>query len=264
MAFELTSVGGVKFFRSSYITCPHGFSTRIGGVSEHSHTSSLNLAFGRGDDDNVVLENLKLFSNAVGVNPKSIVSRTQIHSNIVEYVDTSNVGEGYFKDSTTACDGYITNKSNVTLGIKTADCVPILFYDDTANIIGAVHAGWRGTAAMIAAVCVKKMTNIGAVPKNIKVAIGAAINFCCYEVNDDFYDSVANSAGKKYADKFIKFSNGKLHADIVGFNKQILREVGVENIDISQHCTCHEPELFYSHRYSKGNRGTMLSIISLP
>lgn len=262
MSFELCCVNGVKFFRSSIIDCTHGFSTRIGGISSLPHTSSMNLAFGRGDDDETVLENLKIFSNAVGVDHTSVVSRPQIHSSIVECVDRSNAGEGYYKEAT-SCDGYVTAHKGVTLGIKTADCVPILFHDSCANVIGAVHAGWRGTAAKIAAECVKKMCLLGAEPKNIRAAVGAAIKFCCYEVGEDFYESVRDIAGNIYAEKFIRLKDGHLHADIVNFNAEILRESGVELIDISSHCTCHEPELFYSHRYSKGMRGTMLSVIAL-
>lgn len=262
MPFELID-SGVKFFRSTEIKCPHGFSTRVGGVSSLSHTASLNLAFGRGDDDKTVLENLELFALAVGVDPHSVVSRSQIHSDIVEYVDKSNTGEGYYKPSEISCDGYFTDCPGVTLGIKTADCVPILFYDPTKKVIGAVHAGWRGTAAGIARVCVDKLRSLGSKPENIRAAIGAAIHFCCYEVGEDFYDSVEKLAGKRRAEEFIREKDGRLHADIVGLNEDILRESGVSTIDISPHCTCHEPLLFYSHRASKGLRGTMLSVIAL-
>lgn len=267
MPFELMD-SGVKFFRSTEIKCPHGFSTRVGGVSSLSHTASLNLAFGRGDDDRTVLKNLGLFAAAVGVDPHSVVSRSQIHSNIVEYVDKSNTGEGYYRPSEISCDGYFTDCPGVTLGIKTADCVPILFYDPAAKVVGAVHAGWRGTAAGIAAVCVEKMRSLGARPENIRAAIGAAIRFCCYEVGEDFRNSVESLAGKDLAERFIRERDGRLHADIVGMNTELLRESGVTKIDVSEYCTCCEPELFFSHRAatraSGGLRGTMLAVIALP
>ena len=261
MAFELIG-DRVKFFRSTIISCPHGFSTRIGGVSRLPHTAELNLAFGRGDDDATVIKNLELFSDAVGVDPHSVVSRHQVHSSKVEYVDQSNAGEGYYIPTELECDGYFTDSPGVTLGIKTADCVPILFHDPIKNVIGAVHAGWRGTAAGIAGICVERMRSLGSEPKDIRAAIGAAINFCCYEVGEDFYDSVS-ALDRARAERFIREKDGRLHADIVGMNADILKAAGVEIIDISPHCTCHEPELFYSHRASKGVRGTMLSIIAL-
>ena len=261
MAFELIG-DKVKFFRSTLIGCPHGFSTRLGGVSVLPHTAALNLAFGRGDEQETVIENLGLFAKAVGVDPRSVVSRNQVHSAKVEYVDRSNAGEGYYIPTELECDGYFTDTPGVTLGVKTADCVPILFHDPVKNIAGAVHAGWRGTAAGIARVCVERMRSLGSEPKNIRAAIGAAINFCCYEVGEDFYESV-KALDPVRADRFIREKDGRLHADIVGMNADILRAAGVTEIDVSPHCTCHEPELFYSHRASKGLRGTMLSVIAL-
>lgn len=263
MAFILTERSGVKFFRSDVIGCRHGFSTRIGGVSRLAHTASLNLAFGRGDEEEIVIANLRRFSDAVGIKPESVVSRRQIHSADVVYVDESDRGEGYFREDGESCDGYVTDRPDVALGIKTADCVPILFEDPVAGVIGAVHAGWRGTAARIAANCVERMAFLGSKPENIRAAIGAAICFDCYEVGEDFYDSVSSMLGKAMAERFIREKRGRLHADIIGMNEAILRESGVGVIDISAHCTCHEPELFYSHRASGGLRGTMLSVISL-
>jgi len=266
MAFTwITAPNGVKFLRSDKLTCCHGFASRIGGVSREAHTSSLNLAFGRGDDDETVLQNLGRFADALGISPESIISRPQIHSSIVIPVDRSMRGEGYFKKTDAGCDGYVTDCPQIALGIKTADCVPILMEDPDAHVIGAVHAGWRGTAAGIAAECVKKMCRLGASAKNIRAAIGPAIHFCCYEVGEDFLESVRGMVGSDTANRFIRMQYGRLHADIVDLNRQILSESGVlhEQIDTSDFCTCCHPELFYSHRYTGGKRGTMLSVISL-
>lgn len=266
MAFTLiTAENGVKYFTSSIIPVPHGFATRVGGVSRAAHTSSLNLAFGRGDDRETVLENLRLFTNAVGIEPESVISHTQIHSSRVIYADETIRGEGYFVPTDDGCDGYVTDRAGVALGVKTADCVPILFCDNTAHIIGAVHAGWRGTAAGIAAECVSKMCALGADTSRICAAIGAAIHFCCYEVGEDFLESVASLAGADIAHEFIRKKDGRLHADIVGMNRRILTDAGLRecNIDVCEHCTCCEPMLFHSHRASHGIRGTMLSVISL-
>lgn len=266
MAFSIfTAENGVKYLKSDILPAVHGFSTRIGGVSREAHTSSLNLAFGRGDDDATVLENLGIFSDALGIDARSVISRTQIHSAKVIYADENMRGEGYFSESPEGCDGYITDKTGVALGIKTADCVPILFCDADAHIIGAVHAGWRGTASGIAAECVKAMCSLGANAKNIRAAIGPAIHSCCYEVGEDFVASVTELAGAQMAREFIRGRGGKPHADIVGMNRRILLESGIpkQGIDICEYCTCCEPSLFYSHRFSRGIRGTMLSVITL-
>ena len=256
---------GVKYFKSDIIPVRHGFSTRVGGVSREAHTESLNLAFGRGDERETVLANLRLFSAAVGVDSGSIFSRPQIHSARVVYADETMRGEGYFHETAEGCDGYVTDREGITLGVKTADCVPILFCEPDSHIIGAVHAGWRGTASGIAAECVRMMATLGASPQNIRVAIGAAIHSCCYEVGEDFYDSVASLVGGDMVREFIRSRDGHLHADIVGMNRRILLESGLDgaNIDVCEKCTCCEPSLFFSHRASHGVRGTMLSVISL-
>lgn len=266
MAFSLVCAeNGVKYLKSSIIPVRHGFATRIGGVSAHEHTSSLNLAFNRGDSTETVLENLRLFCDAVCVDENSVISRHQIHSKNVIYADENMAGEGYRKAVDEGCDGYVTDREGVTLGVKTADCVPILFCDPEARIIGAVHAGWRGTASGIAAECVFKMKSLGAEPSRIKAAVGPSIHACCYEVGEDFLSSVTAIAGEDMAREYIRTVNGRLHADIVGMNRRFLLESGVlpDNIDISNQCTCCEPELFFSHRYSGGVRGTMLSVIAL-
>ncbi len=266
MAFEIVSAeNGVKYLCSDKITVPHGFSTRIGGVSREAHTSSLNLAFGRGDSEETVLENLFRFSKAVGVEARSIISRRQVHSRDVVCVNCCDCGEGYFTETEDPCDGYAAKDSGVTLGVKTADCVPILLHDPVNCIIGAVHAGWRGTVSGIVTECIKKMCFLGAKAENIRAAVGPAIHSCCYEVGEDFLQSVIKLAGDEIAQDFIKKKDGKLYADIVGMNRRMLLDGGLmeENIDVCDMCTCCHPELFFSHRYSKGLRGTMLSVISL-
>ena len=135
----ITAHNGVKFLRSDKIKCPHGFSTRIGGVSTAPPTKELNLQFGRGDDKKTVLENLSRFAEAVGVLPESIVSAHQIHSNIVKRITSSSSPK-------LECDGFVSSDTGVSLAVKTADCVPILLSgeDGHGNVVAvsAVHAGW--------------------------------------------------------------------------------------------------------------------------
>lgn len=262
----VTAENGVVYIRADNISCPHGFATRIGGVSTLPYTSSLDLAFGRGDDDKTVLRNLELFSAAVGVRPESVISLNQTHSTDVLTVGKNDGGAGYYdrREDKFSADGYVTSDPGVTLGVKTADCVPILFEDPEANIVGAVHAGWRGTAAGIARVCVQKMVSLGASPENIRAAIGPAICFDCYEVGDDFIGSVAQTAGEELAGLFVRRKDGRFHADLPGMDRRILIDCGLrpENISVCGLCTMERPELFFSHRYSHGKRGTMLSVIS--
>lgn len=264
--FELVRAeNGVSYLRSDMLTCRHGFSTRLGGVSTLPHTTSLNLGFGRGDDDDTVRENLRRFADALDMNAAHVIRRHQIHSAIVDTADESMRGEGYFVPSDAEGDGLVTKSADTPLSVTTADCVPILFEDPDAGIVGAVHAGWRGAAAGIAAECVRKMCKLGADVKNIRAAIGPAIHFCCYEVGDDFLASVTELAGADLAGRCIRQSGARLHADIVELNRLILLEAGVpdEQIDRSDFCTCCHPELFWSHRFTHGVRGAMLAVISL-
>ena len=193
----VTAPNGVCYVRSTHIACPHGFSTRIGGVSDLPHTASLNLTYGRGDSDAVVLANLARFAEAVGVSG-DVVSLPQVHGTAVRIVDEADRGMGYQRPADGTCDGYVTAAPGVALGVKTADCVPILLADEAAGVIGALHAGWRGTVAGIASVGVEKMIELGADPSRIVAAIGPSIGVCCYAVGDDFAEAVAASSCAPY------------------------------------------------------------------
>lgn len=258
------------FLRSKILRSPHAFSTRNGGVSRLEHTKSLNLAFGRGDGDEIVLENLNIFAREVGFEPRSVISRPQIHSDKVIKVTEDMGGEGYFiRDNTEGCDGYVTNSQKVTLGVKSADCVPILLEaekDGKIIAVGAVHAGWRGTVAGIAAKCAERLCHeYGVEPKNIRAAIGPCIHKCCYEVGDEVFmeaEAQLGALARQYFDA-VEGKVGKYMLDLAGLNEAILENCGLlpENVDTVDQCTCCHPESFFSHRYSGGVRGTMLSVI---
>lgn len=259
------------FIKSKIIRSPHAFATRRGGVSECEYTKSLNLAFGRGDDDETVLKNLQIFSDAVGFDPKSVVSLPQIHSDNVFKVGKDDCGKGYFvRDGIEGGDGYITGERGVVLGVKTADCVPIIFEaekDGRIVAVGAVHAGWRGTVSGIAPKCISMLCESFSVElRQIRAAIGPCIHSCCYEVGEELLSAVADAIGEELAAKFVTKREGtenKYSCDLVGINRHLLTAAGVlpVNIDVIDKCTCCENELFFSHRYSKGMRGTMLNVI---
>lgn len=261
---------GVVFLKSELITSPHGFSTRVGGVSKLPHTSSLNLAFGRGDEKETVLENLSRFAEGIGIDERSICSVPQIHSKNVVTVDASHRGCGYYKESDFECDGYVTLDRRVSLGVKTADCIPILLEgtDENGNVIavGALHAGWRGTASNIVREGIAKLETLGVNAENIRAAVGSGICQSCFQVMRDCRDTIVTLLGEKYEKFIIADADGEhFYPDLAKINRELLIDGGVkeENIDVSELCTCCRPDLFYSHRYSNGVRGTMLSVISL-
>ena len=257
---------GVVYYKSDRIKSPHAFATRLGGVSTHEHTKSLNLAFGRGDDEATVLENLRLFGEAVGFDAHSVISMPQIHSSRVIDVSSDMCGEGYFTPHSVECDGYVTSERFVTVGVKTADCVPILLEDAEAGAIAALHAGWRGTFSDICGEGVRKMTERGADISRIVAVIGPSICQKCYEVGQDVMDAAILCMGDFATDFFLqKAEKGKYLVNIKGANKYLLERAGLrpENVEILELCTYEHPELFWSHRYTNGKRGTMLSVIMM-
>ena len=261
------------FIKSKILRSVHAFSTREGGVSSLEHTKSLNLAFGRGDSDEVVLKNLEIFAEAVGITPENIISLPQIHSDVIYKVGRADAGKGYFiRGDIREGDGYITDEKGIALGVKAADCVPILFEAEKGGevvAVGAVHAGWRGTVAGIASKCVKLLCDeYGVSPSGIRAVIGPCIHRCCYEVGEELKEAVEQQLGCNAAEKFVvpmPDKEKKYSCDLVGLNRQLLLEAGIlqENLEVIDLCTCCHPELFFSHRFSRGKRGTMLNVVSL-
>ena len=266
--FKLINENGVFLLKSTVLKSNHAFSTRIGGVSESEHTRGMNLAFNLGDEDSIVLENLNILANTLEFDENKVISVPQIHSNIVKIVNLEDAGSGYYKKHGFSCDGYATIEKDLPIGVKTADCVPILLEgrNEDGNVIAvaALHAGWRGTADKIAEEGVKKLCSLGARVENIYVAIGPCIDECCYEVGNDFSEQIEIKLGQSYKNKYVvSRESAKLFANLKGMNTEILTSVGVpsENIDIAPYCTCCNPNLFYSHRRQKGVRGSHLNVI---
>lgn len=260
-SFILDSSAYTPVYRCAEIEAAHGFSTRLGGVSTAPHLASLNTGYGLGDDDNVVAQNRRLFAEAVGFDPAKAVGAKQIHSNSVITVTSADAGRIDFE-----CDGFVTRESGIALTIKTADCVPILFCDKNAGVIGAVHAGWRGTIARIASICLSEMEKIGAKRKDVKIAIGACIHSCCYEVDKPFVCAVENAVGVELCQRAVvkdDDNDNRYHADLVELNCALLEEAGAcrSNMFVCPECTCCKPDVFFSHRASKGKRGVMMSAI---
>lgn len=283
MNFYFSDIGNVVTMHSSLLNgcgVKHAFSTRHGGVSELIHTSSMNIAFGRGDANETVKKNVEIFLGSAGIDAKTVISVPQIHSKdvmmITKDMDLSKFqGLGVYRESDICQDGYVTDSDKISLMIKVADCAPILMCDPENKIIAAVHSGWKGTVAGISCGAIEKMESLGAERGNIICAVGACIHSCCYEVGEDFYSAVAYARGSAFADTFV-VPHGmlppggvpkglKFSADIVGMIVRDLVECGILrcNIDIADECTCCNPLLFHSHRASGGIRGTMGAVISL-
>lgn len=244
----------------------HAFSTRLGGVSEGEFTS-MNMAFNRGDNPESVTENYKRICKSAGFDFESLTASAQDHNTFVRAVTSENKGVGIYKPRDLhSVDALITNEKGVTLVTYYADCTPLFFVDIKQKAIGLAHAGWRGTVGRIGEKVVKKMTELyGTNPADIIAAIGPAISVCCYEVDkpcaDNFY-ALSDLDSSRFV--FPK-ENGKYMIDLLETNRQILVAAGVknENITISDICTNCNSGLLWSHRATKGKRGTMSAFMCI-
>ncbi|MBR6917031.1 MAG: peptidoglycan editing factor PgeF [Clostridia bacterium] len=259
------------FWKSSLLELAgvaHAFSTRLGGVSTLPHTKSMNVGFERGDDDGTVKRNIALLCEAAGMESDGVVCSPQHHTTIVRYVTEENAGEGITRENLSFSDGFVTDREGVCLLVRTADCVPILLAgakSDGAALVGAAHAGWKGTVGGIAENLVAEALRLGAVKESVRAAIGPCIGKCHFEVKDDFIEAVTAARGEDFAKRHIEKRDGSYFADLVSMNTQILAESGIpeEHIDICGKCTVCDPALYHSHRATKGVRGTMGSVIGI-
>lgn len=244
----------------------HAFSTRLGGVST-GEFSSMNLAFNRGDNEDCVTENYKRLCKSAGFDYNTLTASAQDHNIFVRAVTAENVGTGIYKPrDIESVDALITNERNVTLVTYYADCTPLFFIDTNKKAIGLAHAGWRGTVGRIGEKVVQKMTELyGTNPADIKAAIGPAISVCCYEVDKPCAEHFLALENVNPDDFVHPKADGKYMVDLLEANRQILLSAGIksENITVSDICTNCNSELLWSHRATKGHRGTMCALMCI-
>ena len=260
MSVQAVRSGALEYLLADGITAPHCFTTRLGGVSRGS-LSSLNIGIHRGDLWENVLKNYEILGNALGFDSKNLVLSHQTHTDIVLRVGKEQAGAGLFAPELPECDGLITNEPGIALAVFTADCTPILLHDPVTGAVGAVHAGWRGTAASIAAKAVEAMAReFGCRPENIRAAIGPNIGACCFQTDADVPDAMLEAFGEE-AKAFITPKAEKYYVNLKEINALVLRRAGVRHIDISTECTVCQCHRFWSHRVTKGDRGSQGAII---
>ena len=254
--------GSLEYLTAPNLNIPHAFTTRLGGVSEGVF-ASLNIAMHRGDSDENVKRNYEILAAALGFDLGSLVLTRQTHSDIVRVV-TKNDARGIDHRNYPESDALITNDAGCALVVFTADCTPILLFDQVTGAVGAVHAGWRGTAADIAGKTVRAMVEqLGCRPENIRAAIGPNIGTCCFETDSDVPDLIRTQFGEEVEDFIIPSAEkiGKFHVDLKAVNAHALRRAGVENIEISEDCTMCRPDRFWSHRVCGTARGSQGAVI---
>jgi len=223
---------------------------------------AFSLALHTGEQADTIIANRKKLSTLLNSNETlHYIVANQTHSDNIKII-TKKETKGWesLSDAIEDCDAMITDIKGVMLSILTADCVPVLLYDQEKEVIAAVHAGWKGTKAKIVSKTVQTMQKVyDSDPKKIIVGIAPSISRCCYEVGEDvaqyFFDIPEgfSSKGEKYM------------LDLPLINKQQLLETGIpeENIEISNICTACEVERFFSYRKEQGCTGRFMSMIGM-
>ena len=235
-----------------------GISLRSGGFSKAPY-SSLNLAFHVEDDPTTVFQNQKRFSSNAKI--KKLKYCKQIHSDIVLKDETVPYAAWNGKNLNVFAetgDAIISTQQGETLGIFTADCIPIFILDVDTPAIGIAHAGWRGTLARIASKTIIKMkTNFGTQTQNCLVHLGPSIQKCCYTVNTELLDQFVNHFGNEVKNK------NRLCLQTANLIQMV--DIGVPNdaISISPFCSSCHTDKFYSYRAEGGKTGRMLSFVQL-
>ena len=256
--YTFPSFDGIDFVR-------HGFSTRLGGVSEGTF-ASMNLSFTRGDDPAAVRENFDRFCAAIRVEAEDVVISAQTHTANVKIVTAADRGQGITREKEyTDVDGLITNEPNVVLCTQYADCVPLLFVDPVKRVVATSHAGWRGTAAGIAAVTVEKMVEtFGCNPEDILAGIGPSIGYCCFEVDTPVYEAFCRVP---VFDEgcYTAHPNEKYHINLQEVNRRWMLRAGLrpEQITVTDLCTKCRPDVFWSHRITGDARGSLAAFIAI-
>ena len=239
----------------------HGFFTRRGGVSKGLYAS---LNCGPGSDDGLenVTENRARAMARLGAAPGSLCTLHQVHGNRVVVAEAPwPMGSG------ARADAMVTNRPGLTLGILTADCVPVLLAAPRAGIIAAAHAGWKGALKGVVAAAIDAMCRLGAERGEISAALGPAIAQASYEIGPEVEGAfIADDAANA---RFFKPSgrDGHYLFDLAGQVAAQLEAAGIGAVDRLDHDTCAEEDLFFSYRRTtqraEPDYGRCLSAITL-
>ena len=245
---------------SKYKIVSHGFFDSKGGKSKGIY-KSLNCGIGSSDNPKNVKQNLKIVCQKLSVNYEKLFLLNQVHSSKLHFLN-----KNYKKNNKKLTgDALITNQKKVIIGVLTADCVPILIYDNKLKIISAIHAGWKGAYKGIIKKVIKFLLKNGSESKNLVAAIGPCISQKSYEIKKDFKKKFLNQSIKN--EIFFKKNKNKTY---FGLNKYVyyqLKSLGLKKIDIINKDTYNPKNNFFSARRSihkkENDYGRNISIIMI-
>ncbi len=240
---------------------PHGFFTRKDGVSSGIY-DSLNCGFGSDDETENVAQNREKVAKMLGLKVEHLISTHQFHS-----TDVITITEPTVYRPNVMADAMVTNQPKTGLGVLTADCAPVLFYDPGAQVVGAAHAGWRGALEGVIEATISAMINLGAKRDHISATIGPCIRQDAYEVGPEFVDTFVENTSD-FARFFKPYPSGNAHFDLPSFVLFRLQEQGLAAATRTGNCTYTEHADFYSYRRNThrgiSDYGRQISVITLP
>lgn len=203
----------------------------------------------------IAQDNKRMFCEYLKIDEKNFINPSQTHSNNVEIVQQE-------KRDYPECDGLIITNSDQAIFLNFADCTPIIIYDEKLNIGAVSHAGWRGTAGMIAPITVQKMIkDFGSSVGNIKAVIGPAISVCCYNVGEDVASKLLSTV--KNDDQLFEKRNNEIYVDLKAINERQLQEIGVDKIDVCPYCTVCDNDKFFSYRKEHATTNRHSAVLKL-
>lgn len=236
----------------------HGFFTRKGGASSGIF-AGLNCGPGSSDLTEIVAINRARVAESIGVAPAHLITLHQIHSATALNITAP-------LQNRPQADAMVTATPGIALAVLTADCQPVLFADPRAHVVGAAHAGWRGTRDGVLEATLAAMEDLGARRGRITAVIGPCISQAAYEVGPEFYQDFIDDdpASSRF------FANGagdRMLFDLPGYGLHRLRAAGVGHAEWVRQCTYSEPERFFSYRRATHAReadyGRLISVIRL-
>jgi len=265
MLQRMTADNGVAFYQSPLLAhagVPHGFSTRIGGISDGPFTS-LNLGNPNGapvqDDVSKIDRNYQLLAAATGLGDRRLCRTHQVHG-----CGLSVVSSTLTFDNSEKADALLTADRGAMLSIRVADCVPVLLATGDGQTVAAVHAGWRGVIANAVGVAVGAIRQRVGQDVRILAAIGPSISTASFEVGPEVADAFARTFGPL---AHVVYPPGatKPHVDLRTALWLQLMELGIaeDAVDTNDRCTVRDVDEFFSHRRDNGVTGRMAAVIGV-